>query len=184
MKKSALVHLGAKPFGRSVANYGNVLKGFESLVGRLPQAYAQLLSGYRGAAIRFDKDVRYRPMKRSPWDRKSDGSQSLNMLYGLSGESSLPHQQTSYTNRMADGVIPVGDAPGGNVICLALRTGKLYLWDHEDERPITGNAKNDYGNMYLIADSFDRFLKALYVEEDSDNDDDNIDEVWLADDLK
>src|SRR5260221_269177 len=145
MKDDVLAHLGAKPLDRPVDDYKRLLEDLESRVGRLPQTYARLLLAYQGAAIRFDKDIRYRPQKKSPWCRKSDGSQSLETLYGLGGESSLARQLKTYVNRIPHGVIPIGDVPGGNVICLAVQgrvAGKVYLWDHEDERPIAGVSKN------------------------------------------
>jgi hypothetical protein len=63
------------------------------------------------------------------------------------------------------GVIPIGEDPGGNYICLNLNEGidygKVYFYDHEVENEDDeGNITWD--NMYLVADSFKAFIELLH----------------------
>lgn len=63
--------------------------------------------------------------------------------------------------------------------------GKIFFWDHEDEREIMGEHQNDFENMYLIANSFEDFIGSLMIDDsapDSD-DDDGIVSSWFSDDL-
>ena len=46
------------------------------------------------------------------------------------------------------------------------RRGKIYFWDHEDELDENGCSRQDYGNVYLVANSLDEFLNNLYESED------------------
>lgn len=187
MASDKLSRLGAKSVGTSQEDTKAKLQRFEISVGAaLPKAYADLLIQY-GTPVVFERDVRFRPVEKSPWDRK-DGTQSLELLYGLNGDKQdLARQHEVYTRRMPEGIIPIGEAPGGNIIGLGIRrpaTGKVYFWDHENERPITGVMKNDFGNMHLIAPSFEEFMESLYaVKDDSEEKSDGIADVWLDENL-
>ncbi len=51
------------------------------------------------------------------------------------------------------------------MICLGIkgkRRGKVYFWDHEDEFDDNGEGRQDYGNVYLLANSLDEFLNKLH----------------------
>lgn len=63
--------------------------------------------------------------------------------------------------RLPNGFIPIGDDPGGNLICLGTNEtyyDKIYFWDHEEEH-------GDISNMYLLANDIYEFLKKLYDDE-------------------
>ncbi|AIC93163.1 SMI1/KNR4 family protein [Shouchella lehensis] len=69
-----------------------------------------------------------------------------------------------YEDRLPKGFIPIGDDPGGNVICLATlspENGSLFFWDHEEET----DDPNLRTNVYHLSDSIDEFLEKLYAEE-------------------
>ena len=72
-----------------------------------------------------------------------------------------------YRGRLPSDVIPIGDDPYGNLICLGVRGGNrgaVYFWDHEDELDEEGLSKLDYGNMYKLADGFEEFVDKLKAE--------------------
>lgn len=88
-------------------------------------------------------------------------------FYGIhNGEySNLEKECEQFTDRLPPGIIPIADDQGGNLICLGIqgkRRGKIYFWDHEDEFDDHGEGRQDYGNVYLLADSLDEFLSKLY----------------------
>ena len=74
----------------------------------------------------------------------------------------LPTWVKRYKNRIPSELIPIAVDPGGNLVCLAVagnNIGKVHFWDHEEEAD-EGEIP-DYGNVYLVADSFDEFLDGL-----------------------
>lgn len=91
------------------------------------------------------------------------GSIPLNNLYGVgvAGRSDLLFQAERTRAQLPVGVIPIGDDPGGNYICLKVigpSAGTVWLWDHEavtEEEAIKKSA------LHLIAKSFDDFVSQL-----------------------
>ena len=81
----------------------------------------------------------------------------------------------------------IAEAPGGNQICIAVTgedKGKLFFWDHENERDLDKNP-NDFGNVYLIANSFEEFVESLFAEDEEPIEglDDKIEDAWFSDDF-
>jgi len=59
-------------------------------------------------------------------------------------------------------LVPIAHDPGGNLICISVSgsdCGAVFFWDHENEAP--GVQAPSYDNVYLIEDSFNRFLHSL-----------------------
>ena len=177
----------------TVHNEAELLREYEALTGHtLPVTYRHFLLKFKTSMF-FDNMIVYRPLESSPWD--SDGTQGLDEFYGLtlganqdSGLSTLPKKYSTYLDRVPYSVVPIAEAPGGNQICLGVESpveGKIFFWDHEDEREIMGEHKNDFENMYLIANTFEDFIGSLMIDNsapDSD-DDDGIVSTWFSDDL-
>ena len=67
-----------------------------------------------------------------------------------------------FGDRMPSRFFPIARDPGGNLIGISTKgadVGKVYFWDHERESD-DGETPNDK-NLYLVADSFDKFLDKL-----------------------
>jgi hypothetical protein len=67
-----------------------------------------------------------------------------------------------YIDRLPRGFIPIGDDPGGNLICLGINEefhDRVYFWDHEEEN-------GDMSNMYFLANNIFDFINDLYDDED------------------
>jgi len=98
------------------------------------------------------------------WAHKATG---VDRFFGLhSGRhSNLEKECDFWADRLPSEVIPIAFDQVGNVICLGItgeRRGKLYLWDHEDEFDEHGvEGRQDYGNMYFLADTLGEFLGKL-----------------------
>ncbi len=164
MYKGKFASLSARKIGKAVDNAMVQLKEFENIIQKtLPTHYKAMLLEY-AAPIVFDELTDYCPTKSSPLDRK-DGTHSLEVLYGVGeGENGLLTIFKCYEGRIPRETISIAEVPGGNQICMCLsgcRTNKIYLWDHENEREITGISENDFDNMYLLADSFENFINSL-----------------------
>lgn len=64
--------------------------------------------------------------------------ESLVILFygiGIGGTNDIESTIKSFRDLLDLDVVPIGDDPGGNQICLGLRNerlGKVYFWDHND----------------------------------------------------
>jgi hypothetical protein len=88
----------------------------------------------------------------------------VHWLFGIHfGElASLVGQVRRSRGRVPDTLIPIGEDPFGNLICLAVTgsaAGRVLFWDHEREASEGEPPATD--NLYPIADSFDAFLGSL-----------------------
>ncbi len=126
---------------------------------QLPEQYRSFLLTYNGGRVS--------PAGFVFAERTGPYTDSLvHALYSLyDGDlCNLQKALLSRNGRMPDGVIPIGNDPGGNAICLVLtgdRRGQVWFWDHERE-PET---QPDWSNMDLIAPSFDAFMRGLTADE-------------------
>ncbi|MBK9260298.1 MAG: SMI1/KNR4 family protein [Polyangiaceae bacterium] len=87
-------------------------------------------------------------------------------FYGIHAgpHSNLEKDCAFFAERLPPAIIPIADDQGGNIICLGIegkRRGKIYFWDHEDEFDEHGEGRQDYGNVYFLANSIDEFLRQL-----------------------
>ncbi len=119
---------------------------------RLPAAYRAFVLAHNGGHPEPAAFFRQDPM--------GGGSVAgaVNELYEL---DELRRMLGIYLGRIPDGLLPIGDDQDGNQLLLGLEgrnAGRVYLWTHADEhRPPT------FGNVWFVADSFDRFLGALFA---------------------
>jgi hypothetical protein len=73
-------------------------------------------------------------------------------------------------DRLPKGFIAIGSDPGGNQILLSLSKdtkGQVYFFDHENEPEDAADDVKGYPNIYLVAKSFNEFLKNLYSNDES-----------------
>ncbi len=132
----------------------------ERRIGRpIPAAYRAFLISHNGGRPSFgvfliqDKDD-------GPGDRSR-----INWFFGIStgrDYNDLELMLEDYRDRIPSNFLPVADDPFGNLVCLLTegeQAGAVYFWDHERETERGEGLA--YGNMRLIARSFDEFLNGL-----------------------
>ncbi len=90
----------------------------------------------------------------------------VNVLFGIHDEEydNLEEYADSLAGRLPKGFVPIGDDPGGNLLCIGTEDeyrGKIYFWDHEDELDEEGLSKMDMSNMYWLANDIFEFLDKL-----------------------
>lgn len=120
----------------------------------------------------------------------------LNEIYSLTGNENLIEQIETFIFRMPEAIIPIGESPNGDQICIGVKedkNGKIYLWEHENEleaRKMIGEINSDtdinsyYENLILINNSFLDFLNSLKINGKIDEGEDfEAVEIWLDDDL-
>ncbi|WP_052416516.1 SMI1/KNR4 family protein [Paenibacillus sp. FSL R5-0912] len=155
-----------------------------------PEEYKEFLLSFD--EVFFDNMIVFKPVEASPLT-KSDGQQYFDGFYGLDG---LSEQIESYEERIPHNLIPIGECPGGNLICLGVKDatiGKIYFWNHENEftaKLILGkdsginDIDNYWDNMYCAANGFIEFLINMNISQDTIESGDIGDvEIWLDDDL-
>jgi hypothetical protein len=62
---------------------------------------------------------------------------------------------------MPPDMLPIGCDGGGNQMCICIsgtNPDKVYFWYHDE-----AGSPFDYSCLYLIADSFDEFMRLLHV---------------------
>ncbi|WP_238322775.1 SMI1/KNR4 family protein [Gorillibacterium massiliense] len=119
----------------------------------LPEQYRSFLLEFNGG----------RPIPKLFKISDEQGPDILRMFFGI-GEmyNNLAENIHIYEDRLPIGLMPIGNDPGGNVICIGTDEeyyGKIYFWDHEEE----SEDLDDISNVYLLADSFDDFLSEMYT---------------------
>lgn len=121
---------------------------FEKAIGAvLPEDYSSFLQQFNGGRPReYEVAV-------PTW-----GETPLNRLLGLGapGRSDLAFQTKRMADLLPEGVIPIGDDPGGNFFCLTVSgpdAGAVSLWDHE------ADWESDPSNaLFRVAGSFSEFV--------------------------
>ena len=140
--------LGCEPF--------ETLEDFNFLesktIENLSSTHKKLLKKFKVAVV-FENGALFKSYESTPLTDE-DGFDELDMLYGLSGKFTLDEQnQKNNRQGIADSYLIIGDAPGGDKICLCLETNNIYYWHHES--PLSNN-------MFKICDDFDQFWNRLH----------------------
>lgn len=161
----------------------------------LPDDYKIFLQNYD--EIFFENDVSFKPIQKSPLTMK-DGKQYFDGFFGIEDKNSITHFIESYKGRIPDCLIPIGECPGGNLICIGVKEPvleKVFFWYHENEAlaklMINNNPPKDinlyWDNLFLVSNTFIDFLRLLSINEKDNKEDEVYDvqdiELLLDDDL-
>jgi hypothetical protein len=97
-----------------------------------------------------------------------DGGSSGVVFFGVNtGEnySDLKWNYEVYKDRIPKGFFPIGNDPGGNLICIDFEGDQgVYFGDHErEEQPLSRS------NIFKVAESFEEFLVGLEPDEDGED---------------
>ena len=100
---------------------------------------------------------------------KDQGSSLVRGLFGLyiGGYKDLVQNIEIYDGRLPKGFLPIGDDPGGNLLCVGTDEkyyDNIYFWDHEEEVTERDYSKNGLINMYFLAKDIYDFLDKLHDE--------------------
>ncbi|PCJ11402.1 MAG: hypothetical protein COB04_19135 [Gammaproteobacteria bacterium] len=129
------------------------IQRFESMIGcELPIEYRNYLAKYNGG----------KPIP-SNFDLENEEGLTLHTMNSLSFDGKYyDHAWTyeTFKGRIPKQLLPFGDDPGGNQICIGLKgkyKGKVYFWDHEEDNLIF-----KFKGVSLVAESFNEFIDGLY----------------------
>ncbi|MFA1794448.1 MULTISPECIES: SMI1/KNR4 family protein [Bacillus] len=157
------------------------IKAFENELNiNLDEVYKEFVIRYGGSTIQAD-NVLFPSLEENPL--ASNNHLRLGLFYGFGVDDTdfdVKSMTVTYEEQMPDWIIPIADGDGGDQICLGVKgeeTGKVYFWDHE----LTNGVKD----TFLVANSFSDFIQSLFIEEvsDEDDEDDGILSIELDDDL-
>ncbi len=160
MLSRKLEELGGELHGSRAADPEKEVEALEKRLGtRLPSTYRRMLIEY-GGDIFLSNGALFYTEEPSPWaGENGEEAMELDGFYGVGQHhttlSGMIDSLSGVDQMLPDGVIPIGDSPFGNQICLAIAgddNGAIYFWDHEYEEG-TG--------LYRAAPSFDAFLEML-----------------------
>jgi cell wall assembly regulator SMI1 len=132
-----------------------------------PEDYRRFLLRYNGGRPKPDL---FRIEAAGPeWDDIMNWFYCINPgdMYGL-----VENNDELLRSRMPPELIAIGDDPLGNQICIAVKgskKGSVYFWDHENEAP--DGEEPWWENVYLLADTFEKFVDSLYGDSTVDEDD-------------
>ncbi len=133
-----------------------------------------------GGDIEFHSSIKFQADEPSPWAAE-DRTDSLEILYGLESKYGLSILQMfeTYKGRIPADWIPIGEAPGGNQICLRIHPSdgsqSVEFWDHESEvgpgLPPSGdgltkitNSLQDFVNRLMPEDLLENTPHAVKVD--------------------
>jgi hypothetical protein len=149
MAHEKLSQLGARLLGEKPSDLELAIKSAERVL-PMSDSYREMLLTFGGAVV-FDNGAKFTSDEQSPLNDK-DGYQSLEVLFGLgNGKNSVEHKIAQYADELPASFVPIGEASGGNLICVG-SDGAVHLWDHESQR-------NE--GTWRIATSVDEFLRRL-----------------------
>lgn len=162
----SLKKLGARSVKNNSLNKRAVFQVESELNITFTDGYKSVLSGFDNSIV-FDHGAMYKPVQNSPVDTL-EGFQSLEMLYGLQGDSNLVDKNRMYKGQIPEDFIVIGESIGGNQICLSRSSGKVYFWFHE--------AEFEDNSLFEVAPIVDDFIKGLVRDEMLDSGNREVDE--------
>jgi len=157
--KSKMVELGAEVLDGIADNPRFKLDDIKNKLSYLPSpTHETILLGWPGTIV-FNQGAIFKPKENSPVDPES-GFQRLESLYGLADDKgNILRKNKMLHDQIPDRYIAIGDAPGGNEICVDRETRKIVFWYHE--------ASDENESLFEIANSFDEFFNSLRPDNDS-----------------
>ncbi|GGA70156.1 SMI1/KNR4 family protein [Pseudoclavibacter endophyticus] len=142
-----------------------------SLVGPMPDDYLEVLERYGGDIELDDDDVEFVAAMPSAW--AVGGADGIERMHGLTSSygRSVFEAVAAYEGRIPPGWLPIGDAAGGNQLCLRTARGArgrevddigaIGFWDHEAERAVDAGGRAR--GLTPVATSFRAFVDLLRV---------------------
>lgn len=138
----------------------DTIKNYEKLIGSpLPSDYKYYLLKFGKYSNYLEKEALFQSKEKNPWSDER-GLNSFDLILGFEKDNNLNIIYRRYIEQIPREVIPIATSEGGNLICLGIHSdyiNKIYFGDHES---IESNC------LYLINESFEKFLISLSVSED------------------
>ena len=124
----------------------------------LPETYKSFLTRYNGG--------RPRPNFFTIHGFEGNPFGSVHYFFGLDRpirSNNIDWNYQIYDRRIPRELLPIAGDGSGNIICLSLEGVNkdfVYYWDHDTE-----TSPPTYENIYLISDTFDKFINDIHDED-------------------
>mgnify|MGYP003499852346 FL=1 len=130
------------------------IKGFEKKHQvELPHDYKFYLQHYGNDYIK--EAFRFLSAVELP-EKTTDKYFEIDSFYGLyDDENNIENKIRFYKDLLPDDLLPIGDLPGGDLVCLGTKgdkLGKIYFWFHELEEE----------NTVFMSESFETFISSFH----------------------
>jgi hypothetical protein len=170
------IKLSPEPLYKTRSKGGEISDIEYVLNGKLPAGYREILEGFPFGAM-FLKKLQFPAIEPTPWAARTTKRDTFDFFLGLKQhDRSVMESIDTYKDRIPDKFLPFGESSGGNLLCLSLREdsyGAIYFWDHEGEVDTKGNRTPEFSNAYLVANTFEDFVRSIVADDDDDDDDDD-----------
>ena len=159
------------------------IKSVESFIdARLPLLYREFLATFGACTFNGtspdNPHLVFRSSTGFPEHVSDDDCGLFDAFYGAKQDEHDPYSLAVrirfFMHRMPKSIIPIGDDGGAGQICIGIHgneLGKVYYWDQANEPLGEEDYLDDFGvprpeeamfdNVYLIAESFEDFIKRL-----------------------
>lgn len=138
----------------------------------LPDDYQDFSQKY--GFHQFNNDVVFKSLEKLPVT-SDDNLCPVDFIYGWgSGENGLPDIRETFLEQIPGQYFVFSEGNAGDQICIQLENHKIYYWHHESP---------EGADLFLVANSFEDFIKSLEVNESGAADDSDLEEEWFADDF-
>ncbi len=121
----------------------------------------------------FNKDVIFESIDDLPFSFDKNNGE-VNFIYGWgNNEDSLQEIRETFLEQIPEKYFVFAEGNLGDQLCINVENQQIYYWHHESY---------DKEGIYLIAKSFEEFIKGLSIRESKEIDCD-IEDEWFADDF-
>jgi hypothetical protein len=135
----------------------------EGVFGRkFPFSYEYFVKKYGGTSL--DRGTEFTIYNSPPF-----GNGEIDVFFQIAPKKmyDIGNELETYRNRLPDFFLPIAQDAFGNLICIEVDSvggGKVYFWDHTQERFLNEGEKPDRHNIWFVADSFEDFIQMLCPE--------------------
>lgn len=144
----------------------NALSELEKHIGStLPADYQEFLTDFSGVCLLTSPAFTFQE------GSNPNSKDSIEQFYGVLPDTpywDLATVYDDYRRRIPSDLLPIGEDPGGNIVCLGIkgeRRGKVFFWDHEREEMPPVPTPEDWepgdSNLSFVAASFEAFFFSL-----------------------
>lgn len=133
---------------------------------QLPEQYKSFL--IECGAVVFDVPLVFPTQEPNPWQHGARSKFGDFLEAGTGSNSVRRKVRICREHIVPEGLLPIAESPGGNLICIDLApeaNGHIWFWDHESLQPKENCDRRGFESIYSVADNLMDFISRLRVEQ-------------------
>ena len=115
----------------------------------ISEEYRFILENYTEVYVK--EEYGFKAIQQSPFAGE-DGFDVFSDFIGLSGRDNFFKVYETYTEQLPQGVYPMAEIDGGNLLCVEAATGQIYVWLHDEP---------EGEDLFLAAESLQNLLERM-----------------------